>query len=198
MFTSRAEFRLHLRSDNADQRLTPLGIERGLVDQNRRTLFEEKAARLESGRSLLQGLTSSTKAAREAGIAVNGDGAKRSAYQLLSYPGVDGAAVVRLWPEIGALPGPILDQLHIDAQYAVYLDRQRDDVEAVKRDESREIPEWLDYARIPGLSAELRQKLVAFKPATIAKAQAIEGMTPAAVTLLLSIIRRGTLTKAAS
>ena len=106
--------------------------------------------------------------------------------------------MTRLWPEIGALPAPILDQLHIDAQYAVYLDRQRDDVEAVRRDESREIPDWIDYARIPGLSAELRQKLVAFKPTTIAKAQAIEGMTPAAVTLLLSIIRRGTLTKAAS
>jgi tRNA uridine 5-carboxymethylaminomethyl modification enzyme len=198
MFTSRAEFRLHLRSDNADQRLTPLGISRGLVDEARQERFEAKVSRLTDGRALLQRLSASPKEARVAGIAVNGDGARRTAYHLLSYPGVDGAAVTRLWPEIGALPVPILDQLHIDAQYAVYLDRQREDVAAVKRDESREIPDWIDYARIPGLSAELRQKLITVKPTTIAKAQAIEGMTPAAVTLLLSIIRRGTLTKAAS
>jgi tRNA uridine 5-carboxymethylaminomethyl modification enzyme len=198
MFTSRAEFRLHLRSDNADQRLTPVGIARGLVDEHRRERFENKMQKLANGHALLLRLTASTKDARAAGIAVNGDGAKRSAFQLLSYPGVDGAAVSKIWPEISDLPAPILDQLHIDAQYAVYLDRQRDDVEAVRRDESREIPDWINYAKIPGLSAELRQKLIAFKPTSIAKAQAIEGMTPAAVTLLLSIIRRGTLTKAAS
>jgi tRNA uridine 5-carboxymethylaminomethyl modification enzyme len=198
MFTSRAEFRLHLRSDNADQRLTLTGIERGLVDEARAARFTEKARRLADGRAMLQGLSASSKEARGAGIMVNGDGARRTAYQLLSYPGVDGAAVTGLWPEIGALPPAILGQLHIDAQYAVYLDRQRDDVEAVRRDESREIPDWIDYVRIPGLSAELRQKLISVRPATIAKAQAIEGMTPAAVTLLLSIIRRGTLSKVAS
>ena len=198
MFTSRAEFRLHLRSDNADQRLTPLGISRGLVDGARRGKFEEKAGRLAAGRALLQRLSVSPKQAQAAGIAVNGDGARRTAYQLLSYPGVDGQAAIRVWPEIGTLPPAILDQLHTDAQYAVYLDRQRDDVAAVKRDEFRDVPDWIDYQRIPGLSAELRQKLSAIRPATIAQAQAIEGMTPAAVTLLLSIIRRGTLTKAAS
>ncbi len=104
--------------------------------------------------------------------------------------------VTRVWPEIGTIGTPILEQLSIDAQYAVYLDRQKADVAAMRRDEGVNIPDWLDYSVIPGLSAELRQKLTAQKPSTIAQAQAIEGMTPAAATLLLAIIRRGALRKA--
>jgi tRNA uridine 5-carboxymethylaminomethyl modification enzyme len=196
MFTSRAEFRLHLRSDNADQRLTPLGIERGLVGEHRRSLFHVKQSALRDGRAKLEMLAVTPSEARKAGIAVNADGHRRSASDLLSYPEIETADVVRMWPELGNIPAPVLEQLAIDAQYAVYLERQKADVEAVRRDEGREIPDWVDYAQIPALSAEIRQKFEAIRPATIAQAQAIDGVTPSAITLLLSIIRRGTLRKA--
>jgi len=196
MFTSRAEFRLHLRADNADQRLTPLGLERGLVGEERRELFSAKAEALAKGRVLLSSLTTSPSAARKAGIAVNEDGKSRSAFDLLSYPDVDPADVSRLWPEVSDIAAPVLDQLVVDAQYAVYLDRQRNDIEAVRRDEQKPIPDGLDYAAIPGLSMELRQKLAQYRPQTIAQAQAMDGMTPAAVTLLLAVIRRGEFRKA--
>lgn len=196
MFTSRAEFRLHLRSDNADQRLTPLGVETGLVGEKRRELFASKAAALANGRAMLDRLTTSPTLARKAGIAVNADGQARSAFEILSYPDVTGEDVARLFPEVGTVPAKILEQLTIDAQYAVYLDRQKLDIEAVRRDEQREIPDWLDYNEIPGLSMEVRQKLTDRKPGTLAQAQAIDGVTPAAVTLLLSVIRRGSLKKA--
>ena len=196
MFTSRAEFRLHLRSDNADQRLTPLGVRCGLVGSGRADLFHVKQAALASGRARLEALSMTPNAARRAGIAVNADGQHRSAFDLLSYPDVGPADVVRLWPELGEMAPAVLDQLAIDAQYAVYLERQRADVEAVRRDESREIPAWVDYEQIPGLSAETRQKFMASRPTTIAQAAAIDGITPAAITLLLSVIRRGSLRKA--
>ncbi|MEO8758392.1 MAG: tRNA uridine-5-carboxymethylaminomethyl(34) synthesis enzyme MnmG [Devosia sp.] len=196
MFTSRAEFRLHLRSDNADQRLTQLGIDRGLVGSTRQEAFQSKVKALDYGRTLLHSLKATPNVARTAGIVVNADGHHRSAFDLLAYPGVGSAEITRLWPEIGTIGTPILEQLTIDAQYAVYLDRQKADVAAMRRDEGIGIPGWLDYAEIPGLSNELRQKLSAHKPSTLAQAQAIEGMTPAAATLLLAIIRRGGLRKA--
>lgn len=196
MFTSRAEFRLHLRSDNADQRLTPMGISRGLVGEQRREMFHGKQSALAAGRAKLEAATVTPGAARKAGVAVNGDGRRRSAFELLSYPDVDSATVLRLWPNLGEIEARVLDQLAIDAQYAVYLERQRADVEAVRRDEGREIPAWVDYALIPGLSAEVRQKLTVHRPGTIAQASAIDGVTPAAITLLLSVIRRGSLRKA--
>lgn len=196
MFTSRAEFRLHLRADNADQRLTPLGVDRGLVGEERRALFAGKAAELARGRSLLTSLTTSPSAARKAGIAVNEDGKLRSAFDLLSYPDVSPADAVRLWPEVADLPAAIVEQLVVDAQYAVYLDRQRDDIEAVRRDEQKAIPDDIDFSAIPGLSMEIRQKLQQHRPQTIAQAQAMDGMTPAAVTLLLAVIRRGEFRKA--
>ncbi|WP_395812670.1 tRNA uridine-5-carboxymethylaminomethyl(34) synthesis enzyme MnmG [Devosia sp.] len=196
MFTSRAEFRLHLRSDNADQRLTPLGVATGLVGPERRELFAGKADALANGRAMLDRLTTSPTQARKAGFAVNADGQARSAFEILSYPDVTADDVVRLFPEVEAVPAKILEQLTIDAQYAVYLDRQKADIEAVRRDEQREIPDWIDYNEIPGLSMEVRQKLNDRKPGTLAQAQAIDGVTPAAVTLLLSVIRRGSLKKA--
>ncbi|MDB5562236.1 MAG: mnmG [Hyphomicrobiales bacterium] len=196
MFTSRAEFRLHLRSDNADQRLTAIGMEKGLVGPQRAEIYSEKAGALRAGRTLLDSLRTTPSAARKAGIAVNADGIERSAFELLSYPTVTPADAVRLWPQLAAVPSGTLDQLVIDAQYAVYVDRQRSDVEAVRRDEGREIPNWVEFDRLPGLSMEVRQKLQKHRPGTIAQAQAIDGVTPAAVTLLLSIIRRGSLTKA--
>jgi tRNA uridine 5-carboxymethylaminomethyl modification enzyme len=196
MFTSRAEFRLHLRSDNADQRLTPLGIERGLVADERREMFHVKQSALAGGMARLTELTATPSEAGGAGIAVNADGQRRSAFDLLSYPDVEVADVARLWPELADIEPAILNQLAIDAQYAVYVDRQRADIEAVRRDESRAIPDWIDYAAITGLSAEVRQKLSAQRPNTIAQAAAIDGVTPAAITLLLSVLRRGTLRKA--
>jgi len=196
MFTSRAEFRLHLRSDNADQRLMQLGIDIGLVGEERASAYHDKKNQLVKGLDLLKTLSVTPTEARKAGFAVNADGKARSAFDLLSYPDVEISDIARTWPEIASLPLPILEQLSIDAQYAVYLDRQRADIEAVKRDESRAIPDWVDYAAIPGLSMELRQKFAAHRPSTIAQAQAIDGVTPAAITLLLSVIRRGGMAKA--
>ena len=196
MFTSRAEFRLHLRSDNADQRLTQLGIDVGLVGEERSSAYHDKKNQLVKGLDLLKTLSVTPTEARKAGFAVNADGKARSAFDLLSYPDVEISDIARAWPEIASLPLPILEQLSIDAQYAVYLDRQRADIEAVKRDESRAIPDWVDYAAIPGLSMELRQKFAVHRPSTIAQAQSIDGVTPAAITLLLSVIRRGGMAKA--
>jgi tRNA uridine 5-carboxymethylaminomethyl modification enzyme len=196
MFTSRAEFRLHLRADNADERLTPIGIENGLVGDERCEIYGRKADALAKGRSMLDSLTASPSVARRAGIAVNEDGKIRSAFDLLSYPDVTADDAIRLWPEISTIAAPIVEQLIVDAQYAVYLDRQRNDIDAVRRDEQRAIPDGLDYSAISGLSAEIRQKLLMARPQTIAQAQAMDGMTPAAITLLLAVIRRGELRKA--
>lgn len=196
MFTSRAEFRLHLRADNADQRLTRIGIDTGIVGEQRREYFIRRTEQLRAGRALLDRLHVTPTTARKADIAVNEDGKSRSAFDLLSYPDVAPADIARLWPEVGALDAPIIEQLVVDAQYSVYLERQRNDIEAVRRDEQRSIPDGLDFAAIPGLSMELRQKLQQQRPQTISQAQAIDGMTPAAITLLLAVIRRGELRKA--
>jgi tRNA uridine 5-carboxymethylaminomethyl modification enzyme len=196
MFTSRAEFRLHLRADNADQRLTDLGLEKGLVGEAREVAYREKAADLKAGRRMLDTLSASPTEARKAGLAVNEDGKRRTAFDLLSYPEIESSDLVRLWPELATIAPSIMEQVTIDAQYAVYLDRQKADIESVRRDEQRSIPDSIDYMSIPGLSMELRQKLSQHRPQTIAQAQAMDGMTPAAITLLLAVIRRGDLRKA--
>jgi tRNA uridine 5-carboxymethylaminomethyl modification enzyme len=196
MFTSRAEFRLHLRSDNADQRLTPLGMARGLVGEPRQAAYQSKVKALDDGLSVLKQLDATPGEARRAGIVVNADGHRRTAFDLLAYPQVGVVDVARLWPQLGEIDIAVLEQLSIDAQYAVYLERQKADVEAMRRNEGIAIPGWLDYAAIPGLSNELRQKLGAQLPSTLAQAQAMEGMTPAALTLLLAIIQRGSLRRA--
>lgn len=196
MFTSRAEFRLHLRSDNADQRLTALAQRHGLVGDERAARFGAKQSALLAGRNLLESLSATPTEARRAGLAVNADGQRRTAFELLSYPNMTPVDLARIWPEIDQLAASVLDQVAIDAQYAVYLDRQQADIAAMRRDEAREIPLWLNYAALPGLSAELKQKLANHQPATIAQAQAIDGVTPAAITLLLSVIRRGSMRKA--
>jgi tRNA uridine 5-carboxymethylaminomethyl modification enzyme len=190
MFTSRAEFRLHLRADNADQRLTPLGITHGLVGEQRRALFAEKAKALEGARQLLGELNATPSEARKAGISVNADGKRRTAFELLSYPDIEVDRLKALWPQLDGLPATILEQVTIDAQYAVYLDRQQADIESVRRDEQRRIPDDVNYMDIAGLSMELRHKLTSAQPQTIAQAQAIDGMTPAAITLLLAVLRR--------
>ncbi|WMT86978.1 tRNA uridine-5-carboxymethylaminomethyl(34) synthesis enzyme MnmG [Pelagibacterium sp. 26DY04] len=198
MFTSRAEFRLQLRVDNADQRLTQLGIDIGLVGEQRREHFAARMNRLETGRSLLKSLSATPTQARKAGVNVNADGVRRSAFELMSYPTTERADIEAIWPEISDMESNTYEQLAIDAQYAVYLERQQADVEAVRRDESRTIPDWLDYALLPGLSNEMKQKLIAARPQTIAQAQRIEGVTPAALTLILAVIRRGRMERKAS
>ena len=191
MFTSRAEYRLSLRADNADQRLTPRGLEAGCVGEVRARAFAEKAEALVRVESALRGLTATPEEGRRAGLQINQDGVRRSAYDLLSYPDIDLDALARLWPgEIGALEPAYAGQVAIDALYAVYLKRQSADISALRKDEALAIPHELDYAAIRGLSNEARQKLERVRPETLGQASRIDGVTPAALTLLLSHVRK--------
>ncbi|MEJ2516537.1 MAG: tRNA uridine-5-carboxymethylaminomethyl(34) synthesis enzyme MnmG [Methyloceanibacter sp.] len=191
MFTSRAEYRLMLRADNADQRLTPLGIAVGCVDETRRRSFEGKSERLAAGAELLRGLTLTPNEAGKAGLSINRDGRKRSAFDLLSYPEIDLARLAQIWPEIGTLDPTIADQLAIDARYAVYIARQAMDVAAFRKDEAIAIPADFSYEAMPGLSNELRQKLARHRPASLGQAARLAGMTPAALMLLLAHVKKG-------
>jgi tRNA uridine 5-carboxymethylaminomethyl modification enzyme len=195
MFTSRAEFRLHLRADNADQRLTPIGIRYGLVGEDRESAFVKKMSALDSARHLLKSLRITPSEAAKQGLKVNADGVRRSAFELLSYPNISLSDLTAIWPELSSLDEKVIEQVSVDAQYAVYLDRQKADVEAMQRDEKRAIPDWMDYSQLSGLSGEMRQKLDMARPKTIAHAQKIEGITPAAITLILAVIKRGYLVK---
>jgi len=198
MFTSRAEFRLSLRADNADQRLTGVGIEIGCVGPVRRDHYREKMAALTAARTMARGLTVSPSEAARFGFALNRDGQRRTAFELLSYPDIGLADVARIWPELLSVPASIGIQLEIDAKYAVYLDRQAAEVAAFKRDEAFAIPDAIDYAAVPGLSNEVRQKLAAARPRTIGQASRLDGITPAALVLLAAFVRRGHLARVAS
>ncbi len=189
MFTSRAEFRLSLRADNADQRLTPLGLRLGLVGAARAEAFAAKAEALAAGRAALEAVRVTPRQLAAGGAAVAPDGPRRSGFEALSLPGVDVALLERLAPELGAVAPEIREQLARDALYANYLARQEADVAALRRDESQPIPADFDYAGLPGLSAELRQKLGRLRPATLAQAGRVEGMTPAALTLILARVK---------
>ena len=190
MFTSRAEYRLALRADNADQRLTPRGIELGLVGVSRESKFKEKLAELERARKLANELTLTSSAAAKLGLKVNQDGKTRSALSLIAMPDVGLAQVVSIWPEIGALPAFAQEALEADALYSGYMDRQNVEIETLRREESFAIPTDIDYFAIPSLSMELRQKLNRVKPETLGQAQRIDGMTPAGLACLLSSIRK--------
>ena len=190
MFTSRAEYRLSLRADNADQRLTPLGIALGCVSDTRRVAFETKMAEIESARALMKQLTVTPAEAQRKGLPVNQDGVRRSAFDLLSYPDLDFGQLVQVWPELADMDPAIAEQVATDALYAVYLDRQAADIEALKRDEALGIPEGFDFGALAGLSNEVKQKLDTVRPATLGQASRMDGMTPAALTLLLSHIKR--------
>jgi len=192
MFTSRAEYRLSLRADNADQRLTPLGLGLGLVGGAREAAYRDKAERLNRGRDLLDTLSLTPNQAARHGIAINRDGVRRSAFDLLSYPEIDMARLAGVWSELAGLDRAIAEQLEIDARYAVYLDRQEADIAAFRRDESVALAAGLPYGEIAGLSNELREKLEAAHPATLGQAARIDGMTPAALTLLLAESKRRT------
>ncbi len=190
MFTSRAEYRLTLRADNADQRLTPKGIAIGCVGPERARQFGAKLGDLEKARALAGSLSIAPTEAARHGIALKLDGQRRTAFELLSYPTLKMGDLTRIWPQFLDFDTKITDQLEIDAKYAVYLDRQASDVASYRRDEAIELPDDLDYAALNGLSNEIRQKLTARRPRTIGHASQIDGITPAALTLLVAHIRR--------
>jgi len=190
MFTSRAEYRLTLRADNADQRLTDAGIRSGCVGAARASQHRSKMTMLAEARAMAQSLSLRPRDAERHGIVLNQDGQARTAFELLSYPHVGLAELVRVWPQFASLAPKIAEQLEIDAKYAVYLGRQAADVAAYRRDESLELPETLDYADVPGLSHEARQKLQSIRPRTIGQASRIDGITPVALTLLAARVRR--------
>jgi tRNA uridine 5-carboxymethylaminomethyl modification enzyme len=191
MFTSRAEYRLTLRADNADQRLTHKGIAIGCVGTARRSRHADKMRALADAHELARSVSLTPTEAIRHGLALNRDGQRRSAFELLSYPGIDIADLAPIWPRFGALAPKIAEQLEIDAKYAVYLDRQSADIAAFRRDEALELPDGIDYASLGGLSNEIKQKLAAVRPRTLGQAGRIDGMTPVALTLLLSHVRRG-------
>ena len=190
MFTSRAEYRLTLRADNADQRLTPVGIGAGIVSGARRMAFEAKADTLAEATALVRDTRFTPNEAQALGIAVNADGQRRSMRDLLAYPGVDLTQFEAAWPVIAAWPVAIREQVEIDAGYAGYLDRQTAEAEALRREEALTLPASLDYAAIGGLSNEVREKLSLVQPRTLGQAGRIEGVTPGALTALLSHVKR--------
>lgn len=190
MFTSRAEFRLSLRADNADQRVTPIGRVLGLVNDHRYSQFDKKLEMLNSGRELLQSASFSPKEAEISGIKIKNDGVRRSAYQLLSTPDVSFDQLSVLVPEVNELVSEVREQLARDALYANYIDRQQRDVDAMRRDEAQVIPADFQFKGIEGLSNELQLKLENARPSNLAQAARVDGMTPAALTLLLAKLRQ--------
>ena len=191
MFTSRAEFRLSLRADNADQRLTPFGLDLGCVGEDRALAFGKKQAALDRSRTALEARLLTPQAIAELGIHVSHDGTRRSAFSLLALPEADLQAVASVCPEFADEDKEIQRQIAIEALYAQYLDRQSEDAAAIRRDEAVKIPSDFQYASLGGLSSELRLKLERLRPASLAQAATIEGMTPAALTLILAKLRQG-------
>jgi tRNA uridine 5-carboxymethylaminomethyl modification enzyme len=190
MFTSRAEFRLSLRADNADQRLTPLGLEFGCVGSERARAFEQKMDGLERAGRLLSETFVSAQEAAGAGIKISADGAKRTGLSLLSFADVQFQDILGLRPELTEIPEGLWTQLKTDAMYSQYIERQTQDVASLRRDEARSIPVDFDYENLKGLSSELRQKLIKARPETLGQAGRIEGVTPAALTLILARLRQ--------
>ena len=190
MFTSRAEYRLTLRADNADQRLTQKGIDLGCVGLERTVAFRQKMAAIEQARGLARSLVLTSTEAANAGLKVNQDGQRRNAIQLLGYPTISWDDLAAIWPALTKVSPEAKEQVEIDALYAGYLDRQEADIVAFRKDEDLRLPANLDYAAIGGLSAEIRQKLAAARPATLGQAGRIEGVTPGALTALLAHVKK--------
>jgi tRNA uridine 5-carboxymethylaminomethyl modification enzyme len=190
MFTSRAEFRLSLRVDNADERLTPLGASLGLVGSARERRFTARQDEIGRLRAHLQELSLTPQQADSVGLQLNRDGQRRSAYQVLSYPDIDYGRLAAIWPDLNDYSPQTIGRVTADAVYAVYLDRQASEIASYRRDQALKVPDDLDLDAISGLSNELRLKLQAERPADLAQASRIEGMTPAALTLLAAHARR--------
>ena len=190
MFTSRAEYRLSLRADNADERLTGKGIALGCVGAARATTYRLTRERLDAARTLLAASTATPAELEAHGLAIKQDGVRRSAFELAAQPQFPISTLVRVWPELAEIPADLVPRLETDAKYAVYLHRQAEDVERYRRDDAVALPDDLDYARISGLSAELREKFVSVRPRSLGQAGRIEGMTPAALALVAVHARR--------
>lgn len=190
MFTSRAEYRLLLRADNADQRLTDKGIELGCVGVSRETVWKNKKQALSDAHDLVNKLTATPAALIKHGLTVNQDGRSRSAYDLIRYPDIEWSNIEKVWPELNELPKLIKDQISVDAMYAGYVARQEADIAAFRRDEALKIPAHLDYDDIGGLSNEVKDKLLKAKPETLGAASRIPGVTPAAVIALLRHVKK--------
>jgi tRNA uridine 5-carboxymethylaminomethyl modification enzyme len=190
MFSSRAEYRLSLRADNADQRLTPKGDALGCISKERRLIYAAKEEALRKAARLLESLSASPDQLRRHGVAVNRDGVRRSARKLLAYPEITLEHLAAIWPQLEAISLPVAEQLETEGRYQNYLARQEADIEAFRRDESLLVPEGLNFDAIPGLSNEVRQKLEKVRPATLGAASRISGMTPAALSVLLGHLRK--------
>jgi tRNA uridine 5-carboxymethylaminomethyl modification enzyme len=191
VFTSRAEYRLTLRADNADQRLTPLGEAIGCVGAERSVAFAAKAKQLAQAEAALRSVALTPDQAAKHGLTINRDGRKRSAYELLSYPEIDLVQLASIWPELRSINPAIAGQITANARYSVYVKRQELDIAAFRKDEGVAIPDDFVFAALPGLSTELRQKLERNRPETLGKAARLDGMTPAALMLLLAHLKKG-------
>ena len=189
MFTSRAEYRLRLRADNADQRLTPVGLALGCIGEDRAAAFGEKMTKLEAGRTLLGSMSLSPQDLATLGITARADGVRRDGFDILAFPGVTLDDLASTVSDIASLDPAVQRQLEKEAVYRRYIERQEDEVAALRRDEQRAIPDDIDYCTIGGLSHELREKLRVTRPATLAQAARIDGMTPAALALILGRLR---------
>ncbi|MBM3095326.1 tRNA uridine-5-carboxymethylaminomethyl(34) synthesis enzyme MnmG [Ensifer sp. T173] len=190
MFTSRAEYRLSLRADNADVRLTPKAIEIGCVSEARQARFVEWKAQFDSGRALLKQLSVTPAEGNRHGLKLNQDGQRRTAFEILSYPDQSVGALLILWPELKDIPSAVVEALEIDAAYAVYMDRQASDIAGIRREEDLAIPSDFDFSALAGLSNELKQKLTLQAPRNLAQALKVDGMTPAAASLILAWLKR--------
>ncbi|MBB4954771.1 tRNA uridine 5-carboxymethylaminomethyl modification enzyme [Agrobacterium vitis] len=190
MFTSRAEFRLSLRADNADERLTPLGIEVGCVDTARSEKFNRYSTAVSQAIADLQQKIVTPNEAQACGVAVNQDGRRRSALELLAYPDMSLTHIAKIWPDLLTLEPKIAEAVEIHATYAVYMERQNADIAATKRDEDRRIPSDFDFSSLSGLSNELKQKLEKARPVNLAQAAKLDGMTPAAISLLIAFLNK--------
>jgi tRNA uridine 5-carboxymethylaminomethyl modification enzyme len=182
---------LQLRADNADQRLTDKGIVIGCIGSERAQFHAKKSAALNDARAFAKSVSVSPKEAARFGVTLNKDGQRRTAFEILSYPNIGIADLARIWPRFAELDTKIVEQIEIDAKYDVYLSRQAADVAAYRRDENFELPDDFDYASLPGLSNEVKQKLQSHRPRTIGHASRIDGITPAALTLLVAHVKRG-------
>ena len=193
MFTSRAEFRLSLRADNADERLTPLAEKLGIASSERLQRFGGMAQKLDEARALAKSVAWTPNEAARHGLEINKDGVRRSAYELLAHPGVDMAWLSRVEPRFAGLDAKTAERLETEAKYSVYLDRQQADVAQIRHEESRLIPQTIDFSEVPGLSNELKQKMKTRQPRSIADAQRMEGMTPAALAIIVAHVRNAEL-----
>ena len=190
MFTSRAEYRLSLRADNADRRLTPIGYRLGLVGEERAAHFAAKSRAITDGERQLRSLVLSPNAAAKHGLCVKQDGTMRSALDLLRLPGIDVAILAKIWPELHKLRKDVVKQFEIEAQYAGYLSRQNADIKAFKGEEALGLPDDMAYDEIEGLSREVKTRLLESRPVTFGAAARLPGMTPAAMALLYRHARR--------